>query len=68
MKGGCMSKRRKKKKPEIDEELDLYKDYEPDRRELQASLESEKECKEQDPNYDPEDHCISIETDIALGK
>ena len=46
-----MSKRRKKKKPEIDEKLDLYKDYEPDWRELQASLEAEKESKEENPNF-----------------
>ena len=64
MKGGQMSKRGKKKKPEIDEELDLDKDYEPDGKDLAEWMADT----EQDPNYDPEDHWASIETDKALGK
>ena len=66
-----MSKRRKKKKPEIDEELDLYKDYEPDWRELQASLEAEKEWKEQNPNFsmeDAADHYAELQGEIERGK
>ena len=63
-----MSKRRKKKKPEIDEEFDSYKDYEPDGRDLAAHLRSEEEFMEENPNYDPADHWASIETDKALGK
>ena len=59
-----MSKRRKKKKPEIDEEFDSCKDYEPDGKDLAEWMADT----EQDPNYDPEDHYISIQTDIALGK
>ena len=58
MKGGCMSKRRKKK------EKDIYEDYEPDGKDLAEWMADT----EQDPNYDPEDHWASIETDIALGK
>ena len=68
MKGGCMSKRRKKKKPEIDEEFDSYKDYEPDGRDLAAYLRSEEEFMKENPDYDPADHWASIETDKALGK
>ena len=58
MKGGIMSKRRKKKVK------DIYEDYEPDGKDLAEWMDSS----EQDPKYDPEDHCISIQTDIALGK
>jgi hypothetical protein len=63
-----ISKKSKKQKPEIDEELDLYKDYEPDGRDLAAHLRSEEEFMKENPNYDPEDHWASIETDKALGK
>ena len=63
-----ISKKSKKQKPEIDEELDLYKDYEPDGRDLAAHLRSEEEFMKENPNYDPADHWASIETDIALGK
>ena len=57
-----MSKRRKKK--QFDEDLDLFKDYEPDGKDLAEWMDSV----EQDPNYDPADHWASIQTDIALGK
>ena len=57
-----MSKRRKKK--QVDEDLDLFKDYEPDGKDLAEWMDSV----EQDPNYDPADHWASIQTDIALGK
>ena len=56
-----MSKRRKKKKPEIDEEFDSYKDYEPDGGDLAAYLRSEEEFMKENPDYDPADHW-------ALGK
>ena len=46
-----MSKRGKKKKPEIDEELDLDKDYEPDGRDLAAYLRSEEEFMKENPDY-----------------
>ena len=58
MKGGIMSKRRKKKVK------DIYEDYEPDGKDLAEWMADT----EQDPNYDPADHWASIETDIALGK
>jgi|TARA_B100002003_G_scaffold183558_1_gene171771 hypothetical protein len=53
-----MSKRRKKR------EKDIYEGYEPDGKDLAEWMADT----EQDPKYDPEDHCISIQTDIALGK
>ncbi|MDP7094953.1 MAG: hypothetical protein QGG86_02055 [Candidatus Marinimicrobia bacterium] len=43
---------------------DSCKDYEPDGKDLAEWMADT----EQDPNYDPEDHWASIETDIALGK
>ncbi len=43
---------------------DSCKDYEPDGKDLAEWMADT----EQDPNYDPEDHYISIQTDIALGK
>ena len=63
-----ISKKSKKQKPEIDEELDLYKDYEPDGRDLAAHLRFEEEFMKENPDYDPADHWASIETDKALGK
>jgi hypothetical protein len=63
-----ISKKPKKQKPKVDEEFDSYKDYEPDVRDLAAYLRSEEEFMKENPNYDPEDHYISIQTDIALGK
>ena len=47
------------------DQLDLYKDYEPDGRDLAEWLESSENT---DPNYDPADHWASIETDIRIGK
>ncbi len=63
MKGGLMSKRRKKK--QTDQDADLYKDYEPDGRDLAEWLDSSDKV---DPNYDPADHWAAIETDIRRGK
>ena len=59
-----MPKKAKENKSKIEEDLNLYKDYEPDGRDLAEWTSSD----EQDPNYDPEDHWASIETDKALGK
>mgnify|MGYP001413268773 FL=1 len=59
-----MTKREKQVKEKKTEVEDLYKDYEPDGKDLAEWTSSD----EQDPNYDPEDHWASIETDKALGK
>lgn len=63
-----MPKKIKENKSKIEEDLDLYKDYEPDGKDLAEMLQDEKAFKEENPDYDPEDHCISIQTDIARGK
>ena len=68
MEGGYMSKRRKKKKPEIDEEFDSYKDYEPDGRDLAAHLRSEEEFMKENPNFDPADYLAQQQSDIERGK
>ena len=60
-----MSTKKKPAKPITAEEPDLYKDYEPDGRDLAEWLESSEKT---DPNYDPADHWASIETDIRRGK
>ena len=65
MKGGIMSKRKKPVKQINDEEHDLYKDYEPDGRDLAEWLETSEKT---DPNYDPADQLASIENDIKRGK
>ena len=65
MKGGIMSKRKKPVKQINDEEHDLYKDYEPDGRDLAEWLGSSEKS---DPNYDPADQWASIETDKRMGK
>ena len=65
MKGGIMSKRKKPVKQINDEEHDLYKDYEPDGRDLAEWLETSEKT---DPNYDPADQLASIENDIRRGK
>ncbi len=57
-------KKTKINKSQIDQ-LDLYKDYEPDGKDLAEWLES---TEEKDPNYDAADHWASIETDIRRGK
>ena len=57
-----MSKEKIKKN--MEEKEDLYEDYEPDGKDLAEWTAND----EQDPNYDPEDHWTSIETDKALGK
>jgi hypothetical protein len=60
-----MSKRRKKK------EKDIWEGYEPDWRELQASLEAEKEWKEQNPNFsmeDAADYYAELQGEIERGK
>jgi len=59
-----MTKREKQVKERKTEVEDLYKDYEPDGKDLAEWIAND----EQDPNYDPEDHWASIETDKALGK
>ena len=59
-----MTKREKQVKEKKTEVEDLYKDYEPDGKDLAEWIAND----EQDPNYDPEDHWASIETDKALGK
>lgn len=64
MKGGKMPKKKKSKLVK-ENQLDLYKDYEPDGRDLAEWLES---TEEKDPNYDAADHWTSIETDIRRGK
>ena len=64
MKGGNMPKKKKSKLVK-ENQLDLYKDYEPDDRDLAELLES---TEEKDPNYDAADHWASIETDIRRGK
>ena len=53
-----MTKRSKKK------EEDIWEDYEPDAKDLAEWIAND----EQDPNYDPEDHWASIETDKSIGK
>ena len=63
-----MPKKIKENKSKIEEDLDLYKDYEPDGKDLAEMLQDEKAFKEENPDYDPEDHYISIQTDIARGK
>tara|TARA_B100000123_G_C25444992_1_gene303389 strand:+ start:332 stop:514 length:183 start_codon:yes stop_codon:yes gene_type:complete len=60
-----MSRRKTKINKSQKNQLDLYKDYEPDGRDLAEWLESSENT---DPNYDPADHWASIETDIRIGK
>ena len=60
-----MSRRKTKINKSQKDQLDLYKDYEPDGRDLAEWLESSEQT---DPNYDPADHWASIETDIKIGK
>ena len=60
-----MSKRKKEK------EKDIWEDYEPDWKELQASLEAEKEWKEQNPNFsmeDAADYYAELQGEIERGK
>ena len=59
-----MKKLKKQVKETKSEVEDLYEDYEPDGKDLAEWKAND----EQDPNYDPEDHWASIETDKALGK
>ena len=59
-----MSKGKKQAKKVQTEVEDLYRDYEPDGKDLAEWTSSD----EQDPSYDAEDHWASIETDKALGK
>mgnify|MGYP001398297381 CR=1 FL=1 len=60
-----MSRRKTKINKSQKDQLDFYKDYEPDGRDLAEWLESSEKT---DPNYDPADHWASIETDIRIGK
>ena len=60
-----MSRRKTKINKSQKDQLDLYKDYEPDGRDLAEWLGSSEKT---DPNYDPADHWASIETDIRIGK
>ena len=59
-----MSRRKTKINKSQKDQLDLYKDYEPDGKDLAEWMSND----EQDPNYDPEDHWASLETDKMLGK
>ena len=60
-----MSRKKTKINKSQGDQLDLYKDYETDGRDLAEWLES---TEEKDPNYDAADHWASIETDIRRGK
>ena len=60
-----MSRRKTKINKSQKDQLDLYKDYEPDGRDLAEWLGSSKKT---DPDYDPADHWASIETDKRIGK
>ena len=60
-----MSRKKTKINKSQKDQLDLYKDYEPDGRDLAEWLDSPEKT---DPNYDPTDHWASIETDIRRGK
>ena len=60
-----MSRKKTKINKSQRDQLDLYKDYEPDGKDLAEWLES---TEEKDPNYDAADHWASIETDIRRGK
>ena len=60
-----MSRKKTKINKSKKDQLDLYKDYEPDGRDLAEWLDSPEKT---DPNYDPTDHWASIETDIRRGK
>ena len=60
-----MSRKKTKINKSQRDQLDLYKDYEPDGRDLAELLES---TEEKDPNYDAADHWASIETDIKIRK
>ena len=60
-----MSRKKTKINKSQKDQLDLYKNYEPDGRDLAEWLES---TEEKDPNYDAADHWASIETDIRRGK
>ena len=60
-----MSRKKTKINKSQKDQLDLYKDYEPDGRDLAEWLDSPEKT---DPNYDPADHWTSIETDIRRGK
>ena len=55
----------KKNKPAVDQ---LILDYPLCGRDEAEILQDEEAFKEDNPDYDPEDHCISIQTDIARGK
>ena len=60
-----MSRKKTKINKSQKDQLDLYKDYEPDGRDLAEWLDSTDKV---DPNYDPADHWATIETDIRRGK
>ena len=64
MKGVTMPKP-KKTKPNVNQYI---LDYEPCGRDEAEILQDEEAFKEDNPDYDPEDHWISIQTDIARGK
>ena len=61
-----MFKHRKKK--QTDQDADLYKDFEPDGRDLAEMLQDEKAFMEENPDYDPGDRWIQMQIDIARGK
>ena len=61
-----MFKHRKKK--QTDQDADLYKDFEPDGRDLAEMLQDEKAFMEENPEYDPGDQWTQMQIDIARGK
>ena len=61
-----MFKHRKKK--QTDQDADLYKDFEPDGRDLAEMLQDEKAFMEENPDYDPGDQWTQMQIDIARGK
>ncbi len=68
-----MSKNNKKKQiNQIQEDkFDLFKDYEPDGRDLAEHLSSEEQWKEENPDVKPEDladHYAELQGEIKRGK
>ena len=66
-----MYKKEKKNKSKIEEDLDLYKDYEPDGRDLAEHLRGQKEWKKRNPNFsmeDAADYYAELQGEIKRGK
>jgi len=71
MKGGYMPKKEKENKSKIEEDLDLYKDYEPDGRDLAEHLRVQEEWKKENPNAnmkDAADYYAELQGEIKRGK